>query len=66
MSVNACENCLEILDRKTSKKHSDLIRNGLSQSVGHHGSRDDEYYYRCKICNTSFIGDSMGIRPARN
>ncbi|HDL01108.1 MAG TPA: hypothetical protein ENH23_02635 [candidate division Zixibacteria bacterium] len=61
MRSTTCEKCKEIIEGKTSAKHSNLERSGLAQSVGYHGSRDDEYYYVCKNCGTRFIGDSCGI-----
>jgi len=66
MLEKPCMACQDILDRKANKKHSDIQRSGLSKSVGYHGSRDDEYVYVCKACETRFIGDSMGIWPDNN
>ena len=65
MNSHVCSDCQDIIDGKTNGKHSELIRNGLARSVGHHGNRDDEYYYSCKTCGMEFIGDSMGIWPTK-
>ena len=61
-----CMACQDLLDGKTSKRHSEIQRSGLSKSVGYHGNRDDEYFYVCKACGTRFIGDSMGTWPDKN
>lgn len=60
MKNKPCSKCQELLGGKANKRHAGLERTGLSRSVGFHGNRDDEYYYRCKACGTKFVGDSMG------
>lgn len=66
MTKNPCVNCQNLLDGSTSRRHPELQRSGLSKSVGYHGNRDDEYFYTCKECGFTFIGDSMGTWPATN
>lgn len=66
MNASPCEKCKAIIEGNSNAKHSDLERSGLAQSVGYHGSRDDEYYYVCKICGTRFVGDSCGIWLDKN
>ncbi len=66
MSDEPCADCQKILDRETNLRHAGLERAGVHQSVGHHGNRDDERYYRCKVCGSTFIGDSCGTWPAND
>ncbi len=58
MTTNRCPKCKEMIKTDKAKRHSDLERSGLHKSDGHHGSRDDQYNYTCKVCGTTFVGDS--------
>ena len=60
MRKDPCSECQELIDGKVNSRHSNLERSGLYRSIGFHGNRDDEHYYKCKVCSTIFIGDSCG------
>lgn len=63
MSITPCQKCAELINGSVPTRHSALIRSGRVASVGHHGSRDDEYIYICKTCGARFIDDSCGTWP---
>ena len=58
MTTTRCPKCEEMIKNDNAQRHSDLERSRLHKSVGHHGNRDDERYYTCKVCGSTFIGDS--------
>ncbi len=66
MTQSPCPNCVPLLEGTTNMRHPNLERSGLQQSMGYHGSRDDEYVYVCNKCGSRFIGDSMGTWPDKN
>lgn len=64
MQIEPCPKCAAIINGSSSKNHDDLQRSGFYKSVGHHGSRDDEYYYTCRVCGSTFVGDYFSVKPA--
>jgi hypothetical protein len=66
MAQSPCLECQDLLSGKTNRRHTALERDGLAQSVGFHGNRDDEYYYVCRNCGARFVGDSCGTWAAKD